>query len=116
MASVGDDTAFNDVAYGREGDALYASIRRAAFGEDIGQNPWLTADELRERPPTAAGTLCVCSRPVYENVVTLAPADAGHKKPATGTTASNPTARPRAIKGPIRPFATHAKTSLPPYL
>jgi len=79
VASVGDDTAFNDVAYGREGDALYASIRRAAFGEDIGQNPWLTADELRERPPTAAGTLCVCSRPVYENVVTLAPADAGHK-------------------------------------
>jgi hypothetical protein len=25
---------------------LYAQIRREAFGEDIGQNSWLTADEL----------------------------------------------------------------------
>jgi len=58
------DTAFNDVAYGREGDALYASIRRAGFGEDIGHNSWLTADELRQRLPTPAGTLYVCSRPV----------------------------------------------------
>ena len=25
---------------------LYEAIRREAFGEDIGQNSWLTADEL----------------------------------------------------------------------
>jgi cyclopropane fatty-acyl-phospholipid synthase-like methyltransferase len=47
VASAGDDTASYDVAYGRVGDAVYTSIRREAFGEDIGQNSWLTADELR---------------------------------------------------------------------
>ena len=25
---------------------VYAEVRRAAFGEDIGQNSWLTVDEL----------------------------------------------------------------------
>jgi len=44
VASAGD-TGFYDVAYGRFADRLYASIRREAFGEDIGQNSWLTADE-----------------------------------------------------------------------
>ena len=36
-----------DTAYGHFSDELYAAIRQAAFGEDIGQNSWLTADELR---------------------------------------------------------------------
>lgn len=36
-----------DSTYGRFGDELYSSIRAEAFGEDIGQNSWLTADELR---------------------------------------------------------------------
>jgi SAM-dependent methyltransferase len=44
---VGDDTRFYDATYGRFADELYASIRREAFGEDIGQNSWLTADEQR---------------------------------------------------------------------
>ena len=47
MASAGDDTGFYDAAYGRLADELFASIRREAFGEDIGQNSWLTADEQR---------------------------------------------------------------------
>jgi SAM-dependent methyltransferase len=47
VAAAGDDTGFYDLGYGRFGDELYASIRREAFGEDIGQNSWLTADEQR---------------------------------------------------------------------
>jgi SAM-dependent methyltransferase len=47
VASAGDDTGFYDVAYGRVADELYTSIRREAFGEDIGQNSWLTTDEQR---------------------------------------------------------------------
>lgn len=46
----GSDTegqAFYDQTYGRFADDLYASIRRAAFGEEIGQNSWTTADEYR---------------------------------------------------------------------
>src|ERR1700758_5550010 len=31
--------------YGNFQTELYAEIRRDAFGEDIGQNSWLTADE-----------------------------------------------------------------------
>ena len=34
-----------DAQYGRFSSELYASIRREAFGEDIGQNSWLTSDE-----------------------------------------------------------------------
>ncbi len=33
-------------SYGNFTSALYGEIRRAAFGEDLGQNSWLTADEL----------------------------------------------------------------------
>ena len=47
MASADDDTRFYDTTYGRFADGLYASIRREAFGEDIGQSSWLTADEQR---------------------------------------------------------------------
>jgi SAM-dependent methyltransferase len=47
VASSDDDTGFYDAAYGRFADELFASIRREAFGEDIGQNSWLTADEQR---------------------------------------------------------------------
>jgi SAM-dependent methyltransferase len=47
VAWAGDDTRFYDTAYGRLADELYASIRREGFGEDIGQNSWLTADEQR---------------------------------------------------------------------
>ena len=34
-----------DANYGNFATALYEEIRREAFGEDIGQNSWLTADE-----------------------------------------------------------------------
>lgn len=34
-----------DANYGNFSSDLYAAIRREAFGEDIGQNSWLTADE-----------------------------------------------------------------------
>jgi len=32
--------------YGQFADEVHAQVRRAAFGEDIGQNSWLTRDEL----------------------------------------------------------------------
>jgi ubiquinone/menaquinone biosynthesis C-methylase UbiE len=35
-----------DANYGNFQTELYEQIRREAFGEDIGQNSWLTADEL----------------------------------------------------------------------
>jgi len=34
-----------DASYGNFQTELYAQIRQEAFGEDIGQNSWLTADE-----------------------------------------------------------------------
>ena len=34
-----------DAQYGQFATELYAGIRREAFGEDIGQNSWLTVDE-----------------------------------------------------------------------
>ncbi len=42
-----DDRGFYDTSYRNFADELYASIRSEAFGEDIGQNSWLTADEQR---------------------------------------------------------------------
>lgn len=41
------DTGFYDTAYGHFAEELYGAIRAEAFGEDIGQNSWLTADEQR---------------------------------------------------------------------
>ena len=41
------DTGVFDATYSRFADELYAEIRREAFGEDIGQTSWLTADEQR---------------------------------------------------------------------
>lgn len=38
--------AHYDTNYGHFRTDLYEEIRREAFGEDIGQNSWLTADEL----------------------------------------------------------------------
>jgi SAM-dependent methyltransferase len=38
-------TGYYDGAYARSSEELYAAIRREAFGEDIGQFSWLTADE-----------------------------------------------------------------------
>ena len=40
-----DGTEYYDGAYARTSDELYAEIREQAFGEDIGQFSWLTADE-----------------------------------------------------------------------
>lgn len=34
-----------DAQYGQFASQLYVEVRRAAFGQDIGQNGWLTADE-----------------------------------------------------------------------
>lgn len=39
-------SAHYDTNYGNFQTQLYTDIRREAFGEDIGQNSWLTADEL----------------------------------------------------------------------
>jgi len=36
---------YYDTSYGNFDTELYSEIRREAFGEDIGQNSWLTADE-----------------------------------------------------------------------
>jgi SAM-dependent methyltransferase len=47
VAAAHDDTGWYDTTYGRFAEALYAAIRSEAFGEDIGQNSWLTADEQR---------------------------------------------------------------------
>ncbi len=40
-------TGYYDTIYGEFADDLSAAIRREAFGEEIGQNSWLTADEHR---------------------------------------------------------------------
>jgi 2-polyprenyl-3-methyl-5-hydroxy-6-metoxy-1,4-benzoquinol methylase len=37
---------YYDTNYGNFETELYSEIRREAFGEDIGQNSWLTSDEL----------------------------------------------------------------------
>ena len=47
MADAGGDTRFYDTTYGRFAEDLYGAIRGYAFGEDIGQSSWLTADEQR---------------------------------------------------------------------
>jgi SAM-dependent methyltransferase len=39
------DTGYYDANFPHMADELYAAIRREAFGEDIGQFSWLTADE-----------------------------------------------------------------------
>lgn len=36
-----------NATYSRFGEAVLARVRQEAFGEDIGQNSWLTADECR---------------------------------------------------------------------
>jgi SAM-dependent methyltransferase len=41
------DNEFYDTTYGGFADQLNATIRSEAFGEEIGQNSWLTADEQR---------------------------------------------------------------------
>ena len=44
----GEGTELYDSAYEHFADELYAEIRREAYGEDIGQTSWLTADEQRD--------------------------------------------------------------------
>src|SRR5262249_36076090 len=39
------DVGYYDANYGNFESDLYSEIRREAFGEDIGQNSWLTTDE-----------------------------------------------------------------------
>jgi len=46
-APVEDGTGHYDTTYGTFAQDLQAAIRAEAFGEDIGQNSWLTADEHR---------------------------------------------------------------------
>lgn len=41
------DSRFFDAMYQGLSEEVYAAIRREAFGEDIGQNSWVTADEQR---------------------------------------------------------------------
>ena len=40
-----DSVDLYDSAYGNFAAEVYEQIRREAFGEDIGQNSWLTAEE-----------------------------------------------------------------------
>ena len=47
MATGSGDTGFYDRNFVRSADELNAAIRAAAFGEDIGQFSWTTADEHR---------------------------------------------------------------------
>ena len=53
-----------DAAYGNFETDLYERIRREAFGEDIGQNSWLTADEY----DTFAGWLDLSSGKVLLDI------------------------------------------------
>jgi len=39
---------YYNTTYGNFGDAVMQRIRLETYGEDIGQNSWLTADEMRE--------------------------------------------------------------------
>ena len=41
----GTGVTYYDTNYGNFQTALYSEIRREAFGEDIGQNSWMTASE-----------------------------------------------------------------------
>ena len=41
------ETGYYDRTYERAADELYATIRREAFGEELGPFSWLTADEYR---------------------------------------------------------------------
>jgi SAM-dependent methyltransferase len=43
-----DSSNFYNLTYGNFADAVLAEIRQETFGEDIGQNSWLTADEYRQ--------------------------------------------------------------------
>jgi SAM-dependent methyltransferase len=45
--TAGEGSEFYDTTYGGFADELNAAIRSEAFGEEIGQNSWLTADEHR---------------------------------------------------------------------
>jgi SAM-dependent methyltransferase len=47
VAPMSSDREWYDSVYGGFADALNAAIRADAFGEEIGQNSWLTADEHR---------------------------------------------------------------------
>jgi hypothetical protein len=46
-ASVEKGTGYYDTLYGTFADEIEAAVRSEAFGEEIGQNSWLTADEHR---------------------------------------------------------------------
>ena len=45
----GPGSTYYDANYGNFQTELYTEIRREAFGEDIGQNSWLTAREKWRR-------------------------------------------------------------------
>ena len=47
MPSTESDSRFYDTTYGRFAEELYATIHGDAYGEDIGQSSWLTADDQR---------------------------------------------------------------------
>ena len=47
MTDAKSDTRKYETVYSRFREDAYRAVRRASFGEDIGQNSWLTAPELR---------------------------------------------------------------------
>ncbi len=47
-SKAGEAGIYYDTNYGNFETALYSEIRREAFGEDLGQNSWLTADEQKK--------------------------------------------------------------------
>ncbi len=42
-----DSSNFYNLTYGNFANPVLAEIRQETFGEDIGQNSWLTANEYR---------------------------------------------------------------------
>jgi 2-polyprenyl-3-methyl-5-hydroxy-6-metoxy-1,4-benzoquinol methylase len=46
-SKAGEAGIYYDTNYGNFDTELYAEIRREAFGEDLGQNSWLTVDEQK---------------------------------------------------------------------
>jgi len=52
-----------DANYGNFESDLYSEIRREAFGEDIGQNSWLTVDEQDSFIPALALSVRWATKP-----------------------------------------------------
>jgi SAM-dependent methyltransferase len=117
----GADTRFYDTTYGRFADRLYADIRREAFGEDIGQSSWLTADELHTFSTwlgvgVATSLLEVASGsggPALFTAATTGCRVTGVDIHEAGVTAANDAARERGLARRARFICADARRRLP---